>query len=122
MDSRHNSIERSSVNKPTFDPYISSRSYGYDFSGSKERMSYLSNNISKMSTSKNSYNNDNRLKDKEYLIYGNEPLNKSSHQEVTHLKSKESTERELIYAGTISAGSGSVSSTKIKKELEGKRK
>lgn len=32
------------------------------------------------------------------------------------------TEREPVYAGIISAGSGSVSSTKIKNEIEGKRK
>ena len=122
MDSRQESIERSSVKKPTFDPYISSRSYGYGVSGSKERMSYLSNNISKTSTSKNSYTNEKRLNEKGYIVYGDNSINKSIHNETSHIKDKESTEREPIYAGAISAGSGSVSSTKIKKELEGKRK
>lgn len=122
IETKQDSIERSSVNKPTFDPYISSRSYNYEFSGSKERMSYLTNNLSKMSTSKNSYSNDKRLQEKGYIIYGDGNLNKSIHNETSLLKDKESVEREPVYAGTISAGSGSVSSTKIKKELEGKRK
>lgn len=122
QDSRQESIDRSSVHKQSFDPYISSRSYGYEYSGSKERMSYLTNNLSKMSTSKNSYSNDNRHPEKGYIIYADAGLNKSIHNDPSCLKEKESVEREPVYAGTISAGSGSVSSTKIKKELEGKRK
>lgn len=35
---------------------------------------------------------------------------------------RENTEREPVYAGIVSAGSGSVSSTKIKKQLENKKR
>lgn len=42
--------------------------------------------------------------------------------DASNVKEKEGAEHEPVYPGTISAGSGSISSTKIKKELEGKKK
>lgn len=52
MESRHESIGRSSINQPSYDPYKSSRSYGFEHSSSKSKdgTSYLSTNLYKMAT------------------------------------------------------------------------
>jgi hypothetical protein len=129
-----NSLERHSVvHHPSFDPYISSRSYNYDHSSSftKDHTSYLQNNLLKGSnqSSKNSYNGVKQTLNYEVSPSGtlNSKLmtysvSNSARAESSIDKVKESIERESLYAGVISAGSGSVSSTKIKKELEHKKK
>lgn len=121
-----NSLERYSVvHHPSFDPYISSRSYNYDHSSSftKDRTSYLQNNLLKGSnqSSKNSYNgiaqslnydaSPSVALNSKLMTYSN---SNSARAESSINKDKESSEREPLYAGVISAGSGSVSSTKIK--------
>lgn len=129
-----NSVDRMSLGGPSFDPYTSSRSYGYEYSSSlgKEKESYLTAPFYKgtsVSSTQNSY-----LGVKKSL--GNESptipinvnqkmgyfINSSRQDEGSVGKEKSTTEQESAFAGVISAGSGSVSSTKIKKELEGKRK
>ena len=128
------SVDRMSIGGPSFDPYTSSRSYGYEYSSSlgKEKESYLTAPFYKaanVSSNQNSYIGVKKSS-------GNESptvpmnisqkmgyyLNSSRQDEGPVVKEKSPTEQETAFAGAISAGSGSVSSTKIKKELEGKRR
>ncbi len=130
------SIDRNSYErKPIFDPYGSSRSYGYD-QGSSSFSKEKGYKVNLGSSSKNSY-----AKMREGMAFevsqdggGNansHRLNYSVGSEFEGVGRGERSGRRnegnikpssQNYTGVIAAGSGSVSSTKIKKELEGRRK
>lgn len=117
------SIERSSVGHPSFDPYASSRSYTYDPSSiTKDTGSYLNNHIYQVSNNNSSVNSYRQVK--KTLGYDSPADMQPKIYTEEHILDKDKTprENEIDYAGGIAAGTGSVSSTKIKKELESKKR
>lgn len=128
MQSRKDgSLERNSYERKNFDPYGSSRSYGYELGTSFSKDKTYKPNPN--SSSKNSYTKmkkDFGFEVSPQLAANSHRINYSGNSSLkenpSSNRTRTSKEPEQNYTGVIAAGSGSVSSTKIKKEIEGRKK
>lgn len=125
---QESSLDRSSYERPSFDPYGSTRSYGYDLGSSFSKEKTYKPNI--QSSSKNSYTKMKKDFGFEVSPEGQANSHRVNYSVNSSLKKEDPPttrtripkEQDLNYTGVIAAGSGSVSSTKIKKEIEGRKK